>query len=103
MSKEPTIPVEIFEKEIRYKIMAKIYKREELHGSDKVLFEEMKMMKPIAILGVRKPVSLDDFKKQLVILAGEGFIEKTSENLKITKKGIDYAKSQKGESTSFFY
>ena len=103
MSKEPIIPIEIFEKEIRYRVMSKMLKRSELAGDIETLFREMKMIEPIAILGVRKPISVEEFKQQLDKLVGEDFIKKTGNTIKITKKGIEYAKSPKGESSSLFY
>ena len=90
------IPQEVFEKEIRYKIMAKFLKRKVIAGDSETIFRELKMKDPIAIMGVRKSVSLEDFEKQLKILLDKNLI-------KITDLGEEYAKSQKGESYSFLF
>lgn len=96
-----SIPQEVFEKEIRYKIMAKFLKRKVLAGDNETIFMELKMKDPIAIMGVRKSVSLEDFEKQLKILLDKNLIQDDGQKIKITDLGEKYAKSQKGESYSF--
>ena len=73
------IPQEVFEKEIRYKIMAKFLKRKVLAGDSETIFRELKMKDPIAIMGVRKSVSLEDFEKQLKILLDKNLIQDDSQ------------------------
>jgi predicted methyltransferase len=97
------IPQEVFEKEIRYKIMAKFLKRKVLAGDNETIFMELKMKDPIAIMGVRKPVSLEDFEKQRKILLDKNLIQDDGQKIKITDLGEEYAKSQKGESYSFLF
>ena len=97
------IPQEVFEKEIRYKIMTKFLKRKVLAGDNETIFMELKMKDPIAIMGVRKSVSLEDFEKQLKILLDKNLIQDDGQKIKITDLGEEYAKSQKGESYLFDY
>lgn len=99
MNKEKLIiPQEVFEKEIRYKIMAKFLKRRELAGNTETIFDDLEMKNPIAIMGVRKAVSLRDFEKQLEILIEKGYLRRKGDIIRITKSGEYYATSPKGES-----
>lgn len=95
------IPQEVFEKEIRYKIMAKLLKIREIAGDIEYLFSELKMNDPIAIMGVRKKVRLEDFKKQIDALLEKKCLEQEGDLLRITKTGEQYASAQKGESFGF--
>lgn len=97
------IPQEVFEKEIRYKIMAEFLKTGELAGDVETIFADLEIRNPISIMGARKAISLEDFEKQLKILLDKNLIQDDGQKIKITDLGEEYAKSQKGESYSFLF
>ena len=104
MSKEPTsIDRNIFQKEIRYKIMAKFLKRKNLTGDIETLFGALNMDKPIAIMGVRKKINLINFIEELEEVKKRGYLKREDDTWSITSSGEEYAKAPKGESSWYNY
>ena len=107
MDKEKlTIPQEMIDKEIRYRI-ANLFIEKQVIIDNLFTFVDYIKENPILIKGQK--IDLDDYgqiRRIVTDLENKGYIERFGPlmvEMELTKKGKEYAQSFKGESSSFLF